>query len=145
VHRLLARLTSPIACPPEGDPLAALLSDMLEPWEWDKITTEDLKRIADSLLIPEARPLFWPVGPARIWTEREIADANGELYRIDRLVVTDQKVFVCEYKTGERPRSRDAEQLSRYLAILSSFYQNRSVSGILLYLDAGLSQRVFVS
>lgn len=145
VHRLLARLTSPIACPPEGDPLAALLSDMLEPWEWDKITTEDLKRIADSLLIPEARPLFWPVGPARIWTEREIADANGELYRIDRLVVTDQKVFVCEYKTGERPRSRDAEQLSRYLAILSSIYQNRSVSGILLYLDAGLSQRVFVS
>ncbi len=144
VHRLLARLTAPLACPPEADPLAALLSDMLEPWEWDEITPEDLKRIADSLLIPEARPLFWPVEEARISTEREIADANGELYRIDRLVVTDREVSVCEYKTGERPRSRDAEQLSRYLALLSSIYQNRSVSGILLYLDAGIAQRVSV-
>ncbi len=80
--------------------------------------------------------VFWPSEYASVWTERDICSPSGNIYRIDRLVVDGQNIWVIEYKTGYSRRRRDSDQLRRYLSLISQMYgPDYSVTGFLIYVE----------
>ena len=69
-----------------------------------------------------------------VYTEREICNENGELYRIDRLVINRKKVEIVEFKTGSIPLPVHYEQLKNYMELVKKIYPDKEVSGYLVFL-----------
>lgn len=80
----------------------------------------------------------------KVFTEKEIVDSEGRLFRVDRVVVDPDKVCIIEYKTGsdqEREREHLA-QMRNYLRIAGDLYRDRSVEGVIGYVDLGRTRRL---
>jgi hypothetical protein len=74
----------------------------------------------------------------RVFTEQEIADAEGHLFRVDRIVVDPDKVTIIEYKTGSdrQGEGKHLAQMRNYLRIAGDLYPDRPVEGIIGYVDS---------
>lgn len=69
-----------------------------------------------------------------IYNEREIIDQNGELIRLDRLIIKNKKAVVIDYKTSSEKTPNHKDQVLNYVRALehSNFVE---VSGYLLYVS----------
>ena len=69
-----------------------------------------------------------------IYNEREIIDQNGELLRLDRLIIKNNKAVVIDYKTSSEKTPNHKDQVLNYVRALehSNFVE---VSGYLLYVS----------
>ena len=84
----------------------------------------DLKRAALGIIgAPGLRPFFDPARYLRALNEAEFVLPDGSVGRIDRLVETEDCLWVLDYKSGEA----DARQLAGYRAQLEGYRQ--AVSG----------------
>ncbi|MBA3904383.1 MAG: hypothetical protein C0522_12060 [Rhodocyclaceae bacterium] len=84
----------------------------------------DLKRAALGIIgAPRLRPFFDPARYLRALNEAEFVLPDGSVGRIDRLVETEDCLWVLDYKSGEA----DAGQLAGYRAQLEGYRQ--AVSG----------------
>jgi ATP-dependent exoDNAse (exonuclease V) beta subunit len=146
VHRLLARLDGPLDCRFNPKEVYALLHKVFLPVSKslyiDIDKDIDLEAIARTICHPIARPLFWTDKGDQIWVEKEVADRSGEIFRPDRLVKGQDTVWIGEYKTGSRTRAGDRRQVSQYLDLLSQLYPECEITGVILYLDQGVAERI---
>lgn len=85
---------------------------------------------------------FFYQDKANIFCEKEITNNFGDLKRIDRLVVTENVVYVIDYKSSEELKEQYLKQLSEYISIIKDIYPNRTVKGFLLYLEALKAEEV---
>jgi len=71
--------------------------------------------------------------------EQEIVDADGGLFRIDRLVIDGDRVTIVDFKTGSDIGSeqRHSDQVKNYMKIVSAVYSGRPVQAMLVYIDLG--------
>jgi ATP-dependent exoDNAse (exonuclease V) beta subunit len=69
------------------------------------------------------------------FNEKEIVDRQGNLKRIDRLVVAKDKVMVIDYKTGEEYQQQHQDQVREYLGLVKELYPDRLCEGWLIYFD----------
>ena len=71
-----------------------------------------------------------------IFREQDVADSNGRLYRLDRVIVDADTVTVVDFKTGNDEHNDDyQEQVRNYIAMLKDIYPSKTVKGALLYID----------
>ena len=73
-----------------------------------------------------------------VMKEQELADSQGRLFRVDRVIVDPDAVTVIEFKTG-RPdvdEAKHAAQMANYLGIIGEVYKGRRIQGIIAYVDA---------
>ena len=89
------------------------------------------------LLNPEAKPLFVRKDGRKIFNEQEFVARDGALVRMDRVVVDTDHVTVIDYKTGDE-KPGYTEQITRYINVLRGFYQDRTVEGLVLYIDRNM-------
>jgi len=86
---------------------------------------------------------FFETGPGlAFYNEKEIVDAKGNTFKMDRVIVGPNLVQVIDYKTGEVRSDTHIEQVGRYARLLSEVYPEREVKGYLLYLDDGEVVRI---
>lgn len=123
--------------------------------EWDEELEEIFGFLRESQqeIVPLMREFFskedlrkWFVLPdeVRVFCEKEIVDGNGQWYRIDRVLVSSEKVAAVEFKSGE-PRSEEHQkQVATYLEFLAEIYPGRKIEGWLVYVDE-LSQEKITS
>ncbi len=78
---------------------------------------------------------------SEVLTEKEITTADGELKRIDRLVINRDRVIVIDFKTGKTHESHH-RQVREYMKSVRQIYKDRHVKGYILYLDQKLVQEV---
>lgn len=93
------------------------------------------------LAAPALQPFFDPAQYRRAWNEIELADDQGRLLRIDRLVERDDALWVLDYKSslGETARLDDYRaQVSGYCRALAAIFPGRKIRGALLFADASL-------
>jgi hypothetical protein len=105
----------------------------------------DLRSLIMSFLaMPEIAPYFERRPGRQVWNEKEVADSTGRLYRIDRLVEDNEGVTIIDYKTGNETGAEDGylDQLRRYIRIIKDIYPDRSVSGMIAYIDLHKVRRV---
>ena len=77
----------------------------------------------------------------RTWNEIELADRDGRLLRIDRLVELDDALWVLDYKSSSGETARlDAyrEQVRGYCRVLADIFPDRTIHGALVFADAEL-------
>jgi ATP-dependent helicase/nuclease subunit A len=83
---------------------------------------------------PEILPWFTPQAGRIIFNEQEFVGVDGGLFRMDRIVVDADIVTVIDFKTGD-DKEGYTEQVQRYMNILKSYYPERSIQGILAFVD----------
>ncbi|MBF0216599.1 MAG: UvrD-helicase domain-containing protein [Candidatus Omnitrophica bacterium] len=69
---------------------------------------------------------------AAVYNEMEVVDRNAMTKRMDRVIVTDKKAIVVDYKNS---KGDYAAQVKEYMSLLKDIYPGRVVEGYLLYLD----------
>jgi ATP-dependent exoDNAse (exonuclease V) beta subunit len=69
--------------------------------------------------------------------EEEFCDAAGRLFRMDRVIVDEDKVTVLDYKTGGDTDDEEQHraQMGNYVAIVGAFYPDRPVEGVIAYVN----------
>lgn len=73
----------------------------------------------------------------RILREQEFTDKNGNLYRMDRIVVDNENVTVIDYKTGNDRESEEKynAKIKTYMNILREVFPDAYVDGLIAYID----------
>jgi hypothetical protein len=84
-----------------------------------------------------AREIFSPGTGAEVFTEKEIVDALGRLWRIDRLIVRPGSIRVVDYKSSAADRAAHVAQMRGYAALVRERYPGDEVRCSLVYLDSG--------
>lgn len=75
--------------------------------------------------------------------ELEVVDGDGELHRLDKVIVGEEGVEVLEYKTGD-PEGSHREQLKNYLKLFKEIFPQKAIKGFLLYVDHGFVEEVLL-
>lgn len=70
-----------------------------------------------------------------VYNEREIINENGEILRLDRLIVKEDYVVVIDYKTNDDQLDKHKAQINNYMKALYSSGYNQ-VYGYLLYVSS---------
>ncbi|MEW6618708.1 MAG: UvrD-helicase domain-containing protein [bacterium] len=89
----------------------------------------------------EMRKWFMLAPDISIYCEKEIVDESGQQYRVDRLLVWQDKVVVIEFKSGEPQSAQHQKQVNTYLRLLSKIYPDKTLEGWLLYVDELVSRK----
>lgn len=83
------------------------------------ITSDQLELLSSTLLNiiekDELKP-FFKMG-LTAWNEKEIVTEDHKIFRPDRLIISDKKASIIEYKTGEEDK-KHIEQLNHYSELL---------------------------
>ena len=90
--------------------------------------------ILNFLLLPEISPYFAQVEGRSILNEQEFVTPEGRLFRMDRVVVDQESVTVIDFKTGD-DKEAYRDQIHGYMNILQSFYPDRTIHGMLAFID----------
>lgn len=93
------------------------------------------------LALPEIAPYFAKRTNRTILNEQEFAQPNGQLFRMDRIVVDPDAVTVIDYKTGDEKEDY-REQVLAYMTILREFYSKHTIRGLLAYVDKKIIREV---
>ncbi|MEW6067320.1 MAG: UvrD-helicase domain-containing protein [Nitrospirota bacterium] len=68
--------------------------------------------------------------------EQEFSDRDGNLHRMDRLIIDRDIVTVIDYKTGDKEEEeKHIAQLKTYMKILREVFPDKKVDGIIAYVD----------
>lgn len=93
-----------------------------------------LRSLTEFLSMPEIAPLFIAKPQREVLCEEEFVDRQGQLFRMDRVVIDEAEVTVLDYKTGhEKPEYE--KQIRSYMEILKELYPQCTVKGVLAYID----------
>jgi ATP-dependent helicase/nuclease subunit A len=100
---------------------------------------EAVASVLSVLEMSSVKTLFNSRPNRRVMNEQEIVDADGSLFRVDRLVIDDECITVIDFKTGSDSGSeeRHIDQVRNYMKIVSAIISDRSVFGMLVYSDLG--------
>jgi ATP-dependent exoDNAse (exonuclease V) beta subunit len=93
--------------------------------------------ILDFLHTREIRPYFVPKPGRVIGREQEFSDREGNLLRMDRVIMDEDRITVIDYKTGAEKKAEEkySSQLKNYMRILKDLYRGREVEGMIAYVD----------
>ena len=71
-----------------------------------------------------------------VFTEKEIIDERGAVYKIDRMIVhNDNTIDIIDFKSGESQIEEHREQISHYGQLVRRMYPGRDVRRHLLYIE----------
>ena len=91
-------------------------------------------RLEELLDTPEVLP--WYDGTARVLNEVDILFGKGLSKRPDRVMISDEKVTVIDYKFGEIQDKRHHNQVKNYMKLINEMGYER-VEGYLWYVELG--------
>ena len=91
-----------------------------------------VSRLEELLNMPDAAP--WYDGTARVLNEVDILFGNGLSKRPDRVMITDDRVVVVDYKFGEHSDQRYHSQIRNYLKLIRQMGY-KEVEGFLWYVE----------
>lgn len=104
--------------------------------DFDKIVDEILGFLTDDKI----RPFFEKSGEA-LFLEKDFVSSDGQILRIDRLLVDKDMVMVIDFKTGEKNEAY-SKQLEKYGMVIKEIY-DRPVKCFILYFDSKEVEMVY--
>jgi len=98
--------------------------------------TKIIKTLTAFLAMPKVRPWFESKEGRTIKTEAEFADKNGNISRVDRLIIDKDAVTIIDFKTGAEDTEKYSSQLKSYLTLAAEIYK-LPAKGLIAYVDLG--------
>jgi ATP-dependent helicase/nuclease subunit A len=139
VHAILSRIRY------SRDDLESQVDEAFRFFQADVRESFDLRSIRERILAllgnPDMAAYFVERADREVKNEFEITMPDGQLQRLDRLVIDTEALAVIDYKTGGESDEYD-EQVKRYMKLAGGLYPDRPVSGLLAYVDLNKVQRV---
>ncbi|RPI36561.1 MAG: hypothetical protein EHM54_05415, partial [Nitrospiraceae bacterium] len=76
--------------------------------------------------------------------EQEFSDPEGRLFRMDRIIMDNERITVVDYKTGgdKEDEGKYRLQIKVYMKILKEIYPEKEVEGIIAYIDRKEVRRI---
>jgi ATP-dependent exoDNAse (exonuclease V) beta subunit len=82
---------------------------------------------------------FKPYEGDIVFTEKEIIDEKGVVYKIDRMIVhIDNTIDIIDFKSGESQIEEHRDQISRYGQLVKRMYPGKDVRRHLLYIEENM-------
>ena len=106
---------------------------------------KEIKALIIALVTNKAIERYFTSAPGRlIRKEQEYSDRIGRLFRMDRVVIDNNRVTVIDYKTGKDKESLDKyrAQLKNYMSILRDVYTGKTVQGVIAFVDLATVERI---
>jgi ATP-dependent exoDNAse (exonuclease V) beta subunit len=98
----------------------------------------EIKDVVMGILENKEMAEYFKEKPGReIKNEQEVSDSEGRLFRLDRLIIDENRVTIIDYKTG-KDRSAEEEyetQMKNYMKILREIHPERTIEGFIAYMD----------
>jgi len=137
MHKVLSRILY-LGDAPEQDIRKAVLAAMQETGP-DLAVEETTASVLKMLKLDAVKDFFSQRPDRKVMNEQEIVDADGGLFRIDRLVIDGDRITIVDFKTGSDIGSeqRHSDQVKNYRKIVSAVYSGRPVQAMLVYIDLG--------
>jgi len=131
LHHLLAEINPPSFL---KDPSSYIprLKDICRLYNYSD-AEEIIQCLSDFFKDPNTQPFF--NSRFQSFNEKELVDKYGNLRRIDRLVLADDKIMIIDYKTGEEYKKEHQEQIMEYANLIKEIYPDRLYEGWLIYID----------
>jgi hypothetical protein len=69
-----------------------------------------------------------------IYNEKEIVNAAGETFRVDKLIIDNDsnEVVVADFKSYDYDEKKDKEQITNYKILLSEIYPDKKISAYII-------------
>jgi len=95
------------------------------------------KKLLEFLNLNEIRHYFETTPGRMIKKEQDFSDPRGNLFRMDRVVIDEDRISVIDYKTGTHKEAEKeyASQLKNYVRILKEVSPGKNVEGVIAYVD----------
>jgi ATP-dependent exoDNAse (exonuclease V) beta subunit len=95
------------------------------------------KRLLQFLSHKEIRPYFEATPGRVIKKEQDFADPEGNLFRMDRVLIDGDRICVIDYKTGtgKEAEKEYVSQIKNYIRILKEIHPGKNVEGVIAYVD----------
>ena len=139
VHAILSRIRY------AGDDLERQVDEAFQFFQTGVRESFDLpsirERIRALLGNPDLATYFAERKDREVKNEFEVTMPDGQLQRLDRLVVDAEELTVIDYKTGGES-DEYASQVRRYMQLAAELYPGRRVSGFLAYVDLNKLRRI---
>ncbi len=139
IHNILARITE------IGENQAEVIQKAVANEAQLRGRTSEINELTELitqfLAREEVAMYFRPAKGRRIFNEQEFARGDGQLFRMDRVVVDAATATVIDFKTGEE-QGEHAEQVKNYMAILREIFPDQEVRGVVAYVESGACRSV---
>ena len=99
------------------------------------ILKEKIKAVIEKIFKKEEIRQWFAPGTT-VWREKEIVSGDGNLYRMDRVVIGENSVYVCDFKSGEEPLSKWKKQLGNYKDVLGEYFPKKEIKTYVLDLNS---------
>ncbi|MDI6809024.1 MAG: UvrD-helicase domain-containing protein [Candidatus Eisenbacteria bacterium] len=106
---------------------------------------ENAARVISNFVNSDAvKPWFERLPGRRVHREVEYVDEEGNVQRLDRLLVDAGQVTAIDFKsgTGDKEIQSHSEQVRRYVEMIRQIYPGRNVTGYLAYVDSGMAKEI---
>ncbi|MDD5557479.1 MAG: UvrD-helicase domain-containing protein [bacterium] len=97
---------------------------------------------ARALISSASAAMLFDAPGAEVRTEWEVADEEGRLRRIDRLVLSAGGALVADFKSTAAAPAAYREQVREYMRIAAAVFPGRAVSGVVAYIEEGRVEAV---
>ncbi len=124
----------------EGDlesRLEEVIGQVKNEWNVDYPTDLIKREVLEFVFDKEVRPYFvWKPGRV-IKREQEFSDPEGNLLRMDRVIIDEDEIMVMDYKTGGEKTAGEkyVSQLKNYMRIAKDLYPGKTIEGMIAYVD----------
>lgn len=93
--------------------------------------------LRDFFANPDFRRFFEAAPGVTFHNEKEIVDASGNTFKMDRIIVRPDRVEIIDYKSGEIRSDAHKDQIAHYGRLVSEIYPDSPIKTFLLYTDEG--------
>lgn len=117
----------------------AMLTDITRAIEKDRLAydpAEIHEMLMQFLRIPEVRTWFEKKKDRQVLREREFVNEEGRVYRMDRVVIDQNRIILIDFKTGS-PLDFYAKQMENYKRMIQKLYPGRPINCFHAYVDSG--------
>ena len=117
--------------------LERIIKRVNDEWQTDYSVKAMGKHLLEFLNRKEVKPYFRAAPGTVFKREQDFSDSRGSLFRMDRVIFSEDRVSVIDYKTGtdQKAEKEHISQLKNYLRILREIYSGKKIEGIIAYVD----------
>jgi ATP-dependent exoDNAse (exonuclease V) beta subunit len=134
IHGILAQV--PPGGWPEGRPPEAIAARCAGELGLTTPPEDAAERVRSFLALPETAAIFAAQEGRAVMVEQELTDAEGRLFRADRIMVDDAAVTVVDFKTGGNEHAEEyRKQVRGYMEIASTIFRGKKPRGLIAWVD----------
>jgi ATP-dependent helicase/nuclease subunit A len=122
----------------KGKNIDSVIDEALDLSAWklpSHIDSQKLKSQLRQFLARKDWEPFFFLESGDLFNEKEFVNVHGQTKRIDRLIIKDKDVLICDYKSSPDLKEKNREQMLEYMGILKEVYPKKRVQGYILYFD----------